>query len=153
MRPLETSFRIISPTVCGNALAHIASLPQDGRWTVKITEKKETRSEKQKRLWWKWMRDLEPQLGDVADVIEARCKYKFVRPILFEREPILVEMFATIEHLGEDAIREAAKRLIHISDLSVADMTAALNGVERYYGAKGYSLTHPVDVYEEAMGR
>lgn len=135
-----------------DALARLLSaarLPVTVSWVAGAT-----RSSAQNRLSHRWYDDIARQMGDrTTDEARAECKLGFGVPILCsENEAFLLSWAQTFGALPYGA-RLAAVRTIDppvTRLMTVAQMTAYLDAVQRHWTAAGVRLTDPDALkYEE----
>lgn len=123
--------------------------------TVTIT-KGAPRRNAQNRLAFAWYSDIARDLGDrTAPEARAECKVIHGAPILCQNVPAFA---ATWERLRERFSHEEILQFVHDTELpitslmTVRQMTAYLDAVQRRYTTMGVRLTHPDDLkYAEEM--
>ena len=121
--------------------------------TVTITQGA-ARSDLQNRLAQRWFTDIARQLGDQThDEVRAECKLRIGVPILrAENEAFRQSYDATIRPLSYAAKLEAMRVLdLPVTRLmTVKQMTAFMDAMQREWSAKGIRLTDPEALrYEE----
>jgi len=129
-------FRLISELVRHNA-ANAVMVAPDG-FEVIIQEAKNSRSLAQNRLFHMWMREISQGWAEATGEFHAPDVWK--------------EYFKRL-HLGQETIRGVSVTR-QTSKLKVAEMADFLTWIDHYVGSElGITLTHPVDLYMESMGR
>lgn len=115
------------------------------------------RSSLQNRLAQKWFTDIATQLGDrTHDEVRAECKLTFGVPILrAENEAFRVQYDRTLKPLPYEQKLEA----VRVFDLpvtrlmTVKQMTAFMDAMQRHWAAQGVRLTDPEALkYQEEFG-
>lgn len=113
-----------------------------------------SRSSLQNRLAQRWFSDIATQLGDQThEEVRAACKLQFGVPILrAENEAFRVQYDRTMKHLPYDQKLDA----VRVFDLpvtrlmTVKQMTAFMDAMQRHWLAQGIRLTDPEALrYEE----
>jgi hypothetical protein len=106
-----------------------------------------SRSHMQNRLAQRWFTDISRQLGDQThEDVRAECKLRFGVPILrAENEAFRQSYDATMKHLPYEAKLAAMKAFdLPITRLmTVTQMTAFMDEVQRHYLPQGVRLTDP----------
>lgn len=92
-----------NPQITSDCIAFIRESLADGCLRVTITDKKEDRSQAQRRLQWKWYTQIANELGECKTVLRNRMMYKYGVPI-FYRDNILVNGVYSADTI--DAIRQ-----------------------------------------------
>jgi len=129
-------FRLISELVRHNA-ANAVMVAPDG-FEVIIQEAKNSRSLAQNRLFHMWMREISQGWAEATGEFHAPDVWK--------------EYFKRL-YLGQETIRGMSVTR-HTSKLKVTEMAEFLTWIDHYVGSElGVTLTHPVDLYMESMGR
>lgn len=123
--------------------------------TVTITQGA-ARSHMQNRLAQRWFSDIAAQLGDQThDEVRAECKLRIGVPILrAENEAFRQSYDATIRPLPYAAKLEAMRVLdLPVTRLmTVKQMTAFMDEMQREWSGKGVRLTDPEQLkYEEGF--
>ena len=129
-----------------DALANILrgrNLPITVTWTQGAT-----RSDAQNRLAQRWFSDIAIQLGDRShEDVRAECKLTIGVPILrAENEAFRLSYDKTMKRLPYEAKLEAIKAFdLPVTRLmSVKQMTAFMDEMQRKWTAQGVRLTDPV---------
>lgn len=129
-------FKLISELVRNNAANAVMCAPVG--FEVIIQEAKNSRSLAQNRLFHMWMREISQGWAEATGEFYAPDVWK--------------EYFKRL-HLGQDTVRGISVTR-QTSKLKVAEMADFLTWIDHYTGSElGITLTHPVDLYMESMGR
>lgn len=112
------------------------------------------RSGVQNRLAQRWFTDVSRQLGDQThEEVRAYCKLHFGVPILrAENEAFRQSYDATMKHLSYEAKLAAVKAFeLPVTRLmTVKQMTAFMDEIQRHWSGMGFRLTDPEALkYEE----
>ena len=106
-----------------------------------------SRSHMQNRLAQRWFSDISNQLGDQThDDVRAECKLRFGVPILrAENEAFRQSYDLTMKHLPYEAKLAAVKAFdLPVTRLmTVKQMTAFMDELQRHYLPQGVRLTDP----------
>lgn len=110
----------------------------------------------QNRLAQRWFTDISRQLGDQThEEVRAFCKLRFGVPILrAENEAFRLSYDRTVKPLDYEQKLEAIKAFeLPVTRLmTVKQMTAFMDEMQRYWSAQGIRLTDPYALrYEEEM--
>lgn len=113
-----------------------------------------TRTSLQNRLAQRWFTDIARQIGDdTHEGVRADCKLQFGIPILrAENEAFRQQWDATFGRLNREVQREAVMTFdLPVTRLmTVKQMTAFMNEMQRYWLRQGVRLTDPEALkYEE----
>jgi hypothetical protein len=104
-------------------------------------------SDKQRNLSFRWYQDISRQLGDrTPGEARAECKVSFAAPILCEAMPDFAALWADLRGaFGYEKLLKFVERseLPMTSLMSVAQMTAYMDAVQREYAGQGVRLTDP----------
>jgi len=151
MHKISESFHLVTDAVATRAADVIKRLPHDGSIDVFIRTHKEDRSLKQNRLMWMWNGEFGASYGITKEESHAQFKWRFCRPILIRDDDD-----GTLKALFDRADSpELARRfidLISTRDMSMSQLAEALTEYDRWCGYNGIILTHPDDIYFEAIG-
>ena len=151
---MKQRFRIIDDGVLSNCVASILARKQAGEIVnVIITDKDETRSQAQNRLYWQWVHILADKKGWSDDEMHLYFKRKFLALILARDDG---EMLETIESLKvaknslplshyERLARNVADG-IRSSRVNTKQFTEYLNGIEQWAYLQGVALPVPDDL-------
>lgn len=155
----ERTFVLRNRDVARNMFKFIGDLYQGSEapeqtMEVIIREHKRDRSLAQNRLSFQWYRERAKQQGTTQDYEHRLCKLQYGCPILIADDADFAELFRrAIEPLDYEK-RIAAMKYLPVTRLfKVRQMADYLTDIERDSAAKGIVLTHPEDLYWEAMGR
>ncbi len=147
----QQSYRIINDMVAYNAASHIKILPHDGKWEILIREHKSNRSLAQNRLLWQWHTEYGSEIGEIKEDVHREFKWRFIRPILI-REDVdgsIKELFDRVH--DNPALTKALTNMLSSRDLNVTQMAEALTEYDLFCATNGYPLSHPEDLYFEAI--
>ena len=151
---MKQRFRIIDDGVLSNCVVSILARKQAGEIVnVIITDKDETRSQAQNRLYWQWVHILADKKGWSDDEMHLYLKRKFLALILARDDG---EMLETIESLKvaknslplshyERLARNVADG-IRSSRVNTKQFTEYLNGIEQWAYLQGVALPVPDDL-------
>lgn len=125
----------------------VAQLPLNGRrWTLEWREADEKRREQQNRLLWLWngeiqafMREHCGEIASAEEWHEVMCRK--LRPV----QPRTLRL--------PDGTTGATTDRWRSSKAGVREMAEYLTDLDRYCTTLGLLLTHPDDLYREAMSR
>lgn len=105
------------------------------------------RSDSQNRLAQRWFTDISRQLGDMThEEVRAMCKHDFGVPILLaENEAFRVSYSRTMDRLPREQRLEAIRAFdLPVTRLmTVKQMTAFMDEVQRFWTTHGVRLTDP----------
>lgn len=147
-----------APQITTNCIAAIRSgLADGGAIRVTITDKKEDRSQAQRRLQWKWYTQIANELGESKETIRNRMMYKFGVPI-FYRDNIEVngvysaDTIDAIKQLKASGMNQHYEQLMRAfvsgitsNSFSVKQNSEYLNLVDQDATEKGVALFIPED--------
>ena len=130
----------------------IGALGPEKIWDIKISEHKQNRSLAQNRLAFKWYKEIAEQQFESAQNIRRYCKLNFGVPILQRESEEFAAFWESMNLVYEDQM--SAMDHIEITRIfKTKQFTEYLSDIERYYRGEGYTLSHPEDLYYQAMGR
>lgn len=132
-------------------LEHLDDVPMDSTHVVSIEERKEKRSARQLKLYWKLMRELANSGKggrDTPEGFDEECKYRWTMPILLADNDFIGDLWQSyrVAHPGKEAVLPFVQQVIHNSDLNTKQMAEVLDSIYRYYEYHGVALTHPEDL-------
>jgi len=134
-------------------LAEIASKPLDGTMQIDIRMYKKDRSLAQNRLTHHHYRQIALQTGHNAGYIKAECKLVYAAPILIaENEEFAAKWTAVQPGLDYEQQIKLAGMVDMTSIMNLAQMSNYIEEYMNVYQANGIHLSHPEDLYFEAMG-
>lgn len=151
---MKLRFRIIDDGILSNCVAEILTRKQAGEIVnVIITDKDETRTQAQNRIYWQWVHILASNKGWADDEMHLYLKRKFLALILARDNG---EMLETIESLKvaknslplshyERLARNVADG-IRSSRINTKQFTEYLNNIEQWAYLQGVSLPVPDDL-------
>lgn len=109
------------------------------------------RSASQNRLYFMWLSEIGKAQGFDKDELHERFKRHYVLPILCRDDDDYARLYDQLQGLGTEAEDTFIRRFISTTDLSVKQFTEMLNEIERHAAHRGIKLTHPDDLYMEAL--
>ena len=134
--------------------ARVLEAATDGSVDVIIKNHESERSLAQNALAFKWYSELDAQIAN-SDNQRNFCKWTYGFPVLLAREEVepgihrMWEILTTVPY--EDRIN--AMEMVEVTRLfTTKEFTEYLRSIERYAADMGYQLSHPEDLYWEAMG-
>ena len=127
---------------------------------VTVTDKQESLSSAQRRLYWMWMGQLAAHWGDDKDAMHAYCKKQMLIKIYYRDCPEFAEMCDAIKTLKKEmgetaqfkAIADGVIRETSITKATVKQMTEYLNAIFAWAFGQGVKLTVPEDLKWAAEG-
>ena len=137
------------------ALSEVQSLPADGSMMVKIKKVTHIRSTAQNALAWIWYKERGVETGNTPGYEHAFCKLHYGVPIMRQDEEFRGAYDSVIKPLGY----EEKLRFIEITQFPVtrlmdtARMAEYLDTIDRESAQQGIRLSHPEDLFYEAMGK
>ena len=159
------SFHLTSDNIKHNCFDFIADVPVDEGYLVTVKNKKETRSDAQSALRWRWMGYLGKQqegfgIGRNSVQWDAYFKSKFLRGLAIEQDDNYAEFYRNADNLLLAATADDFKRgdgknftkdftiksiqgLLHTSWLNVKSMQSYLDLIDKYCAEKHMYLTLP----------
>lgn len=151
---MKQRFRIIDDGILSNCVTEILTRKQAGEIVnVIVTDKDETRTQAQNRLYWQWVHILADKKGWADDEMHLYLKRKFLALILAKDDG---EMLETIESLRvaknslplshyERLARNVADG-IRSSRVNTKQFTEYLNNIEQWAYLQGVALPVPEDL-------
>ena len=138
----------------------IANLPLEIVHEVVIREHKKDRSASQFGLYWIWMSQISGYTGETKDEVHRRMKKKHLIPIYMEDPTTgMAETVKAVREVYSQGMKSAAKTLedrvidlVSTKDANVKQFAAYLEEIEKEAIGQGIYLSHPEDVWHEAMG-
>jgi hypothetical protein len=152
-------FLIRDRQIARNAIEAIKGLFSDEQdldalMVVEIREHKKDRSGAQNRLSFLWYRERAKQMGTTPEYEHRFCKLRYGCPILQGDDEDFAELFRKAIEPMDYEKRIAAMKYLPVTRLmKVSQMGEYLTYIEQESAQQGIALTHPVDIYDEAMGR
>lgn len=128
----------------------------DHQYFVKVSLKGEGRRDKQNRLSFMWYAELAKQSGNGKEHERNYCKYTFGCTILMADDTgdndHFIELFShLINTLTYEQLINAMEFIEVTSLMSVQQFAEYLTDIDRYAVKQGWQLTHPSDIYYEAL--
>ena len=124
----------------------------DGSKTVILRNTKTTPTDRQRRLWFLWVREVSISgIGqdDTVDDVHLRAKWKFVRPLLLEQSSLFATIYnhfmETVEYSDtkSELCIEFARDFISTEKLTKENRIKSLKDFQRYWISAGVNLTDP----------
>ena len=151
---MKQRFRIIDDGVLSNCVASILTRKQAGEIVnVIITDKDETRSQAQNRLYWQWVHILADKNGWSDDEMHLYLKRKFLALILAKDDGEMLETIESLKvaknHLPTVQYERIARSVadgIRSSRVNTKQFTEYLNSIEQWAYLQGVALPVPDDL-------
>ena len=124
----------------------------DGKKTVILRNTKTTPTDRQRRLWFLWVREVSISgIGqdDTVDDVHLRAKWKFVRPLLLEQSSLFATIYnhfmETVEYSDtkSELCIKFAMDYISTEKLTKENRIKSLKDFQRYWISAGVNLTDP----------
>lgn len=135
---------------------HQMSAVADGKpLIVRISDKQETRTKAQNRLYWLWLSDFAKHTGNDEETLHFEFKYRFLIFIYMRDDPDFNEMALSIANLkdvlGETeqykVIRDCVIKQTSTTKANTKQMTEYLNRIYDYCLVKhGFKMKIPDDL-------
>lgn len=125
------------------------------RYVISVDREKKDRSGAQNRLAFLWYKQLGEQSGNGKEYERNFCKWSLGFPILLARDevdPSIEKMYRILMNQPYEARIDTMPIVDVTSQFKVGEFGEYLNSIERYASAGGHVLTHPEDLYWEAIG-
>lgn len=128
---------------------------------VTVSDKQESRTSAQNRLYWMWLTQRASHFGTTKDYEHLWCKEEFLATIYNRDNPIDRETFATIKEVkkqwGEDSpqyqrIKKGVIDLLSTTKATTKQMTEYLSDIYACSFEQGVKLTVPEDLKWAAEG-
>lgn len=116
-----------------------------------LETEQETRRLKQNRLAFKWYSELGNQTGEGKEYWRCFCKLHHGVPILREDPEVNAKFAAVLDPLPYEAQLDAMEFIDVTSLMSVKQFSEYLNEVDMSVSLAGVKLTHPDDLYWDAL--
>lgn len=151
---MNQCFNIINETVMTNCFAEIIKRHQDGKTChVIITDKDETRSAAQNRLYWQWVKVVADKLGNDKNSQHIYFKRFLLAKIYVRDDSSFAQMaqsikkcYGKIPNVQYEAIANGVAKQISTTTATTAQFTEYLNDIERWAYAKEIYLPVPPDL-------
>ena len=151
---MNKSIAIINEQLRNQAIKVIKNLPLDPAHKVVISGYKTSLSDRQRRLYWMWLRIMGNEIGYTKDEMAYEMKRKFLVGI-FERDETKEEYGEMIQAL-RDLYKQDKDRitflltqivgLTSITDASVENMIEYLTEIDNHARGLNINLPHPSDL-------
>lgn len=155
----KQQFKVQDKQIAKNAIAAIKHLFEgveelEAPVLVELKPYSKDRSLAQNRLAFKWYKERAEQQCTTPDYEHRICKLRYGCPILMADDEDFARLFDRVVMSLDYEDRIKAMKYMPVTRLfNVKQMTEYLETIERESASAGIVLTHPLDVYEEAMGR
>ena len=131
----------------------VMNLPVDEPHDVIIRPHKKNRSLSQNRLSHMHYSQIASQMYEQPAETKARCKLDYGIPILIAEDEYFAEKWHKVtRHLTREELLEAVTIIPVTSLMNTKQMTSYINAYMQQHQAQGIALSHPDDLYYEAMG-
>ena len=139
---MNDSFRLMSPDDLCTILDAVSDLPQDGKWIVTISDKKERRSVRQLRTYWLLINTIvKSGMGgrheSTTEHLDLKLKFSYAFPMLVADDSRVAESWL-LWHTNNPSSKDAewwVRQNIHIGNLSVKQMAILLEDIYHEYGS------------------
>lgn len=122
-------------------------------WEFTASPWKPNRSLAQNRLSFMWYKQISDQCGEGEDEVRRTFKFVFGCPILVERDREFAEFYADLKAKFDYEQCVHSMEFVDVTKLfKVKEFARYLTRIEQFAAERGYQLTHPADLYLEAMG-
>jgi len=126
---------------------------EPGDWIMDIKPFEKNRTDAQNRLSFKWYTEWGKSTGYGTEHHRNYCKLHFGVPILRRDRPEFADTYdRIIKPLSYEKKLDVMEFIDITSIMGVRQMTEYLNEIEQAAAIEGIKLTHPEDLYDEAMG-
>lgn len=134
------------------AEVHKLKVDKDQPFEVEIRAHRDSRSDKQRRLQFQWYRERGKQNGNGPKYEERFCKLEFGVPILRCDSDEFNEFYArTLESLPWQQQLETMRFIPVTRFFTVKQNAEYLNDIEQHSAEHDWVLTHPDDLYWDAL--
>lgn len=151
---MKQRFRIISDAVMQNCVAEILIRKDKGEIVnVIITDKDETRSQAQNRLYWQWITIIADKLGNDKECQHTYFKRQLLAKIYARDDGEFALMASSIKncqgkipHAQYEAMANGVAKQISTTTATTSQFTEYLNDIERWAYTKNIYLPIPDDL-------
>lgn len=158
---MKTKLILSSPELKARAHALIDSVPMDVVHELIVREHHKDRSSAQNNLYWVWNSQISGYTGESKDEVHRRLKKKHLIPIYMEDpDSGMAETVMAVRAVHAQGMKDTAKvleekivDLVSTTDATVKQFTEYLEEIEKEATSQGIYLSHPEDIWHEAMGR
>lgn len=151
---MKQRFRIIDDGILSNCVTEILTRKQAGEIVnVIVTDKDETRTQAQNRLYWQWVHILADKKGWADNEMHLYLKRKFLALILAKDDGEMLETIESLRvaknHLSVVQYERIARSVaggIRSSRVNTKQFTEYLNNIEQWAYLQGVPLPVPEDL-------
>lgn len=151
---MKQRFRIIDDGILSNCVTEILTRKQAGEIVnVIITDKDETRTQAQNRLYWQWVHILADKKGWADNEMHLYLKRKFLALILAIDDGEMLETIESLKVAKNSLPLSHYERLarnvaggIRSSRVNTKQFTEYLNNIEQWAYLQGVTLPVPEDL-------
>ena len=148
-------------TIVSNVVT--AMLDKDSKLSVTVKKYDETLSDKQRRIYFKWVGIIASELGYTKDEQHIALKERFLMPIFLEdfdnhNHYTLMDGWKNLQIVKEarpdlyDGLYQSILASVSITNASAINMREYLTEIDNLARGLGIALPKPEDIYYEAMG-
>ncbi|MBU1567747.1 MAG: recombination protein NinB [Proteobacteria bacterium] len=153
MKSDTQTLKVCNERVRQHAKDLLDKLPLDPAWTVTIKPWKKDRSAAQNKLSHKHYGQIAKQMFETPRETKARCKLSYALPILLaENEEFADRWHKFSNGLSYAEMLELADEMRMTSKMNVKQMSRYINDYMFEHEQSGIQLSHPGDMWAEAMG-
>ncbi len=146
-----------------NIVSNVISsmLNNDNKLTVTVKKYDETISDKQRRIYWKWVSIIGDEIGNTKHEQHLELKHEFLLGIFLrnpDKHPIVnngwedLQLFKQIAPDRCEGLHQSVMANVSIMDASVTEMREYLTEIDALARWQGINLPRNDDGYYEAMG-
>lgn len=150
---MKQVFRIISESVMKHCFTEIVKQYESGQvCSVVITDKNETRTNAQNRLYWLWLKQIKDKTGQDDDDLHVMFKRLFLAKIYARDDGEMAQLFESLNTLKRQPNYEQqvalpfAKRFLTTTMATTAQFSEYLNEIEVWAFKNGMDLSVPDDL-------
>lgn len=150
---MKQVFRIISESVMKHCFTEIVKQYESGQvCSVVITDKNETRTQAQNRLYWLWLKQIKDKTGQDDDDLHVMFKRLFLAKIYARDDGEMAQLFESLNTLKRQPNYEQevalpfAKRFLTTTQATTAQFSEYLNEIEVWAFGRGIPLKIPDDL-------
>lgn len=152
---------ITSEELRNRVIEIIKALPLEIVHEIVIQEYKKDRTASQRGLYWIWITQIAGHFGEPKMDVHRRMKKKHLIPIyMADPDSGMSQTVDAVREVYKQGMKELAKTLegkitdlVSTNDTNVKQFAEYLNQIEAEAIHQGIYLTHPEDVWLEAMGK
>ena len=148
----KKTYVLISEFVQSNAGIHLDKMPLDGSMEVIFQQHKKDRSLAQNNLSFRWYKELGKLTGHGSNYERARCKLHYGVPILRAEDSDFNAFYVgALINLTYEQKLKAMEYVPVTSLMKTKPFAEYLNTVDQESAKEGRVLSHPEDLYHEAL--